>query len=532
MSKRVSSEHSVNSPGGNPAPAVVVLDGSPLRIEDVVAVARERCAVSIAPTAIEAMSAARQVIDKTLAAGSPVYGVNTGFGSLSRKRIGSDQLCDLQQNLVRSHAVGVDEPLDTELVRGMQLLLAASLSRGRSGIRPVVVERLVALLNANVVPVIPSRGSVGASGDLAPLAHAALVLIGEGYAVYDGQKMTGGEALEAAGIEPVQLQAKEGLALLNGTHLMGAMLTLAVADLDLTFDAAVSACAMSIDACRATDAFCDPRLHEARAQVGQQKVASELVRQLAGSTILTSHKTEDDPRVQDPYSLRCAPQVLGAVSDMIEYARAIALRELSGVTDNPLIFTGSHSDANGRDWSNPIVSGGNFHGLPLALAMDALGIAVAHLAGIAERRVFFLLAATDPQNPVNPYLSSEPGLHSGLMIAQYTAAATCNEIQTLAAPASVHNIPTSAGQEDYNSFGPTAGFQLRRAIRLAMQVVAIEFMCAAEGLEYQRPEQSGDVVEYVYRHIRRQVPRLERDRALSDDIAAVVGMIKRGGFGV
>lgn len=478
-----------------------------------------------------AISAARQVIDDTLKSGSPVYGVNTGFGSLSRQRIPRDQLCVLQQNLVRSHAVGVGEPLEPELVRGMLLLLAASLARGHSGVRPVVVERLVALLNANVAPVIPSRGSVGASGDLAPLAHAALVLIGEGCAEYNGQVMTGAEALQAARIEALQLEAKEGLALLNGTHLMAAMLALAVADLDAVLEAAITACAMSIDACRATDAFCDPRLHAARAQVGQQQVASELARRLAGSTILTSHKSEDDPRVQDPYSLRCAPQVLGAVSDMIEYARTIANRELSGVTDNPQIFTDSSTDTGGRTWDEPIVSGGNFHGLPLALAMDALGVAVAHLAGIAERRVFFLLAATDPQNPVNPYLSSEPGLHSGLMIAQYTAAALCNEIQTLAAPASVHNVPTSAGQEDYNSFGPTAGFQLRQAIALARHVVAIEFVCAAEGLEYQRPEHSGEVVERAYRKLREVVEPLDCDRSLSEDIGKVVEMIRSGGLG-
>ena len=501
----------------------LVLDGQGLSIEDVASVARGERAVRLGQRGREALLRSREVVERSLQTGEAIYGVNTGFGSLARTRIAPEQVREVQRNLIRSHAAGIGEPLSESVVRSMLLLLAASLCRGCSGVRPVVVERLIDLLNHRVVPVVPSRGSVGASGDLAPLSHCALVLIGEGHVMHESAYKPAGKALADVGLQPIALEAKEGLALINGTHLMAALAALALHDLGRLIDAAVHANAMMIDACLATDSFLDDRLHEARNQVGQSAIARRLRDCLAGSTIIPSHKV-DDPRVQDPYSLRCSPQILGAAVDMMEHARAVVERELGGVSDNPLVFAGA------GEQGDAIISGGNFHGLPLALAMDAATIAVAHLAGVSERRIYYLLAASDSENPLNPYLSPQPGLHSGLMIVQYTAAACCNEIQTLCAPASVANIPTSAGQEDYNSFGPNAGFQLRRAVELATNVVAIELLCAAEALEYHRPLRSGDAVEAAHEVVRKSVPRLTADRPMTTDIESIVKLIRAGRF--
>jgi histidine ammonia-lyase len=402
------------------------------------------------------------------------------------------------------------------------LLTAASLSRGMSGVRPVVVETLLALLNAGITPLVPSLGSVGASGDLAPLAHIAVALIGEGRARVHGHgEMNAADALTAARIPPLQLEAKEGLALINGTHLMAAQASLLCQDFETTFRAALAAAAMSIDASRATDAFLDPRVHEARNQPGQKHVAEHLRRLLAGSEIIPSHQ-ENDPRVQDPYSLRCAPQVLGAAWDCLGYVKQAVERELGAVTDNPLVFS------SGGDPHQPIVSAGNFHGMPLAIPLDALTIALAHVAGISERRTFWMLAALDPEAHLKPYLSPNPGLSSGMMISQYTAAACCNELIGLATPASVANISTSAGMEDYNSFGPRAAAKARRALELVQRVVAIELLCAAQGLEAHRPLKSGAGVEAAHAAIRRASPPLTEDRSLSQDIEAVAGLVQRG----
>jgi len=330
------------------------------------------------------------------------------------------------------------------------------------------------------------------------------------------------EALAAAGLAPMTLQAKEGLALINGTHLMTAIGVLALQDIQRLQDAALVAAAMAIDACRATDAFLDARLHAIRGQPGQQRVAGDLRRLLAGSQILPAHK-EDDPRVQDAYSLRAAPQVLGAAFDTIEHARGVFEQELAAVTDNPLLFHETEA------WpSAAILSGGNFHGMPLAIAMDSLKIALCHVAGIAERRIYWLLAASDSENPVNVYLSPQPGLHSGMMIVQYTAAACCNELQTLAAPASIGNIPTSAGIEDYNSFGVTAAHQLRAGVDLVRQVIAMELLIMTEAMEYQRPLRSGQDVERAVGIVREVVPRLTVDRPPSPDIAAIAELIRTG----
>ncbi|MCQ3932733.1 MAG: histidine ammonia-lyase [Chloroflexi bacterium] len=496
-----------------------ILDGGSLHIGDIIGVARRGQTVVLHRSAREKIEAGHEVVKTTVAQGKVAYGVNTGFGSLNRVRIQPEQIRQVQRNLIRSHAAGIGDVLPEEVVRAVMVVMAASLCRGYSGVRPVVVETLVNVLNAGITPVVPSRGSVGSSGDLAPLSHISLVLIGEGEAWFQGQIMSGGEALEQAGVTPLVLDAKEGLALINGTHLMCAMAALLIADTEHLLASAITAAALSIDACRATDAFLDGRVHMIRQQQGQMRVADRLRTLLDGSTILPSHKT-DDPRVQDPYSLRCTPQVLGAAWDMLEYVTTIVNRELSAVTDNPLVFPDN----------GDIISAGNFHGMPIALALDALKIAVSHIAGISERRVYFLLSASDSENPLNPHLSPQPGLHSGLMIAQYTAAAACNEIQTLAAPASVHNIPTSAGMEDYNSMGATAAHQAWQAVKLATHVIAIELLCSAEALEYQRPLKSGAGVERAHAHIRQQVPRLTEDRPPNPDIEKIVQMIRQGVF--
>lgn len=507
--------------GGRPAP--VVLDGGPLAVSDVVAVARFGATVRLGSGARDRLARSRSRLEGALSRHEPIYGVNTGFGSLSRQRIADDELGEVQHNLLRSHAAGVGDPLPADVVRAMLLLLAASLCRGHSGARPGLAESLVALLGAGITPVVPETGSVGASGDLAPLAHASLALIGEGRVDLDGERMDASDALARAGLRPVELTAKEGLALINGTHLMAARAALLLHDVDHLLGACVTACAMSIDACRASHVFLDPRVHEVRRQRGQIRVAAALRDLLFGSEIRDSHRT-DDPRVQDPYSLRCAPQVLGAALDAIGGVRRAVVLELDAVTDNPLVFEGT----DGRDVD--VLSAGNFHGMPLAIPLDALAVAIAHVAGISERRIYLMLAAQDPEAHLTAYLSPKPGLHSGYMIAQYTAAACCNEIIQLAGPASVANIPTSAGMEDYNSFGPASAKKARRALDLAESVVAIELMCATQALEAHRPLKSGAGVESARAAVRSVVEPLLADRSPSPDIAAVTELIRSGTF--
>lgn len=503
-----------------------MIDGGALAPRDALAVACDGRPVALGPRAIELLAGSRRALEAVISDGLAHYGVNTGFGSLARQRVSDADLRSLQRNLVRSHAAGVGAPLAPDIVRAMMLLLAASLCRGLSGVRPVVAETIASMINAGVVPVVPEVGSVGASGDLAPLAHVALVLIGEGEAMHWGERLRGGAAMERAGVRPVQLEAKEGLALINGTHLMGAMGALLCCEFDRVFEAALGAAAMSIDACRATDTFLDERVYAARNQPGPGQVAGRLRGLLDGSEIIPSHR-EGDPRVQDPYSLRCAPVVLGAALDAMHYVKSCVEAELGAVTDNPLVFGG----ISGATTPPVILSAGNFHGMPLAIPLDVATIALSHVAGIAERRVFLMLAASDPESGLRPYLSPRPGLHSGLMIAQYTAAACCNEIIGLATPASVANIPTSAGVEDYNSFGPRSGAKARRALELARSVVAIELLCAAEGLECHRPLRSGAGVERAHRLVREVVPALEVDRPPAPDIAAIAGRIAAGDFG-
>lgn len=491
----------------------IVLDGSPLTLAAVVGVARDRHRVVLGQDARAALARSRAVVEGVCNDPAPRYGINTGFGSLSKQRIPPDELAQLQRNLIRSHAAGVGPHLPVPIVRAMMLAQAASLSRGVSGIRPEAVEAILAMLNADITPAVPEVGSVGASGDLAPLAAAALTLMGEGEAYHRGVLRRAEDALAEAQLQPVMLEAKEGLALINGTHLMAARGALLVHDLDQLFSAAVAACAMSIDASMATDAFLDPRVHQVRNQPGQADIASALRDVLAGSQIIPSHR-EDDPRVQDPYSFRCAPPVLGAALDAARYAKRSIEHELGGVTDNPLIFE-----------NGDIISAGNFHGMPLAVPLDVLTIALSHIAGISERRTFAMLAASDPASGLTPYLAPKPGLQSGLMIVQYTAAACCNEIIGLANPASVANISTSAGIEDYNSFGPRAAAKAERALSLTRSVVAIEMLCAAQGIDLHRPLRSGEGVERLHAALRDIVPTLSEDRPQTPDIEAIAAML-------
>jgi histidine ammonia-lyase len=460
------------------------------------------------------IEAGRAVVETALGEGRVVYGVTTGFGQLSSVRIDAADAAQLQVNLLRSHAVGSGEPLDAEVVRGMVLLLASSLRRGHSGVRPEVVELLLALLERGVVPVIPSRGSVGSSGDLAPLAHLALVLIGEGEAVVDGERMPGGAALARAGLAPIGLAAKEGLALINGTHLMAAAGGLAVRDAERVLEAAVVAVALSLEAFKGSTVPFDERLHTLRGQPGPARVATRLRALLAGSPVVASHA--DCGRVQDPYTLRCAPQVLGAVAEALGYARAALERELGAVTDNPLVFADD----------DEILSGGNFHGQPLSLPLDHVALAMCELASFAERRVYALLTPSYAGLPA--FLTPRPGLSSGLMIAQYAAAALVNECQVLSHPAGAASIPTSAGMEDFNSMGALAALKARTVVGHAAHVVATELVCACQGLEFHRPLRSTETLEGALGQVRAIVPRLEEDRSLAGELDTLAGAVRTG----
>jgi histidine ammonia-lyase len=497
----------------------VIINGQALSRAQVLAVARSYAPVALGSESVKRIAAARAVIDTIAAEERKVYGVTTGFGHLSKVRIPHEQLEDLQHNLIRSHAAGVGEPLSEEIVRAMLLLLAASLARGNSGVRVEVVQTLIAMLNAGICPLIPSRGSVGASGDLAPLAHLALVLIGEGEVIYQGKRKTGLQALQEAGIAPLHLAAKEGLALINGTHLMEAIAVLALADAVTTLCTAEVACAMSIEGLMGSHVPLDARIHRRRGQHGQQISAERLRKLVSNSEINRSH--QNCARVQDPYTLRCAPQVLGAVRDALEYCANIFERELDAVTDNPLVFPED----------DDVLSGGNFHGQPLALALDMLAIALAQLASFSERRIYCLMGPHEWDEGSAPlFLTPNPGLNSGFMITQYAAAALVNEIKILAHPASIDSIPTSAGMEDFVSMGVTSALKALRILEQAQQVIAIELLCAAQMLEFRKPLKPGEGVQHAYDLVRSYVPKLEADRVLAPDIATLTATVKAGVF--
>ncbi len=500
----------------------IKLTGSPLTIDQLVRVARDHTKIEIDKDTRERIAASRQRLLATVSDGQAYYGINTGFGSLSQTRIDDAKLAGLQLNLIRSHASGVGDPLPVAVVRATMLALAASLCRGLSGVRAAVPETIIALLNNDITPEVPQIGSVGASGDLAPLSHIALTLIGEGQCTVAGKQTEASAALEIAGIPPLSLELKEGIALINGTHLMAGRGALVVHDCARAFRASVGAAALAMDACRTTHRFLDPRVHDARKHEGAIKIASALRKLLEGSQIAQAH-AEDDPRVQDPYSFRCAPGVLGAAYDLLENTRAAIEAELGAVTDNPLVFPGVDTPAD-------IISAGNFHGMPIALPLDTLALTAAHTAGIAERRLFHMLSVFDTESGLKPFLSPHPGLHSGYMIVQYAAAAACNEIIGLCMPATVSNIPTCAQMEDYNSFGPRAVAKADRAVSLLRHVVAAELLCSVQALEAHRPLRSGPGVENIYKTVRKHIPALDADRSPAPDLHILDTLIAEGAF--
>jgi histidine ammonia-lyase len=458
------------------------------------------------------------LVERIVEEGRVVYGVNTGFGKLSDYLIPRAQLQELQLNLVRSHSCGVGSPLPAEETRAMILLRANVLALGYSGARAVVCETLIEMLERNVLPVVPEKGSVGASGDLAPLAHLALACIGEGESVYEGERMASAEALRRAGISPLTLEAKEGLALLNGTQALTAVGALALRRAEQLARAADIAGAMSLEALRGTPAAFDERLHNARPHPGQVASAAHLRELLRDSEIRQSH-LENDPRVQDAYSLRCMPQVHGAARDCFAHARATVEIETGSATDNPLVFTDT----------DEIISGGNFHGAPLALAFDYSGIALTHLFNISERRIERLINP-DINEGLPAFLTAHPGTSSGFMIAHVAAVALLNEMKVLAHPATTDNLPTSAGKEDHVSMGMTAALKLRAMVENAEHILAIELLAAAEGLEYRAPLKPGLGVLRAYELVRAHAPRLTRDRPFSPDIERLAAVIRRGEF--
>ena len=501
----------------------VPLTGNDLTFEQLDDVVFGAAEVALEAGAAARMRASRAVIERVVAVGETVYGVNTGFGELASVRISADQIRQLQLNLVRSHACGVGAALDVAETRAVMLLRANALAKGLSGVRPVVVETLCSMLNRGVHPVIPEKGSVGASGDLAPLAHLALAMIGEGEAILDREKLPGREALRRAGIAPLVLEAKEGLSLLNGTQGMLSLLALALRAAQVLADTADVAAALSLDALRGSPAAFDERVAQARPYPGHAASARNLLRLNRGSQIRESHRSaERDPRVQDAYSTRCTPQVHGAVRDAIAQAYTMAAIELNSATDNPLVFAAA-GGAGGE-----VISGGNFHGQPLAMAADQLAVALATLGGISERRVEHM---TNPRTSLLPaFLSSDPGLNSGFMMAQVTAAALAGELKALATPHSVDSIPTSGNQEDYVSMGMAAARRLRPMLENVRNILAIELLAACQGIDLLAPLRTGVEAQRAHDLVRSVSARVEADRSLAPDIAAVTPLIASGAF--
>jgi histidine ammonia-lyase len=494
------------------------LKGEQISLVELAAVAFGSDAVSISPVARPRILASRKAIEQIVERDAVVYGVNTGFGKLSDVRIPQRELRQLQLNLVRSHACGIGNPLSEAEVRAMMMLRANVLALGFSGIRCEVIELLCEMLNRGVCPVVPEKGSVGASGDLAPLAHLALSLIGEGEVSFEGQRMTSAEALRRAQLTPLQLEAKEGLALLNGTQAMHAVGGLALLRAKRLARIADIAGAVSLEALRGTPVAFDSRLQDARPHPGQKAVAEHLLSLMEGSEIRMSH-IDGDPRVQDAYSLRCMPQVHGAVRGALAHCEDVLLIESGSATDNPLVFAES----------NEVISGGNFHGAPLALTFDYVAIAIVDLMSIGERRTDRLVNP-DKNEGLPAFLAREPGVQSGFMTAHVAAASLVNEARVLAHPASVDNITTSGGKEDHVSMGMTSALKLRAIVDLAENLVAIELLAAAEGLEHRRPLKAGVGVERAFAAVRKIAPPLTEDRALSADIARVAEAIRRGDF--
>ena len=472
--------------------------------------------LAIDRAALDGIVASAKLVREAAEGEAAVYGVNTGFGKLANQRIAPADLAQLQLNLLRSHAVGVGEALPERTVRLVLLLKAASLARGYSGVRPEVIDALVSLYNRGVTPVIPSQGSVGASGDLAPLAHLSLPLVGEGEVTFKGERMPAASALKQAGLVPITLSAKEGLALINGTQVSTALALDALLAADRLFEAAVICGGLTLDAARGSDGPFDPRIHAVRGQVGQIDCAAAYRALMVGSDIRKSH-LENDDRVQDPYCLRCQPQVMGACLDQLRHAARVLVIEANAVTDNPLVFP------------DALVSGGNFHAEPVALVADAMAVAIAEIGAISERRIAMLVDTVVSRLP--PFLTPEPGLNSGFMIVHVTAAALASENKSLAHPASVDSLPTSANQEDHVSMATFAARRLGPMLQNTAHIVAIELLAAAQGIEFLRPLRSSPALEGVMRLVRSVSPAMMHDRSLARDIEAVHHLVAAGDIG-
>jgi histidine ammonia-lyase len=495
------------------------LVGGALSLDDLQRLHAGGTALRIDAAARERIRASAAVVQRAAAGDAPVYGVNTGFGKLAGTRIDGADLAQLQLNLIRSHSVGVGDALAAPVVRLILGLKAASLARGHSGVREAVVDALLAVHNASLVPFIPSQGSVGASGDLAPLAHLTLALIGEGEFVVDGVRRPAGDELRGAGLAPLALAAKEGLALINGTQVSTALALHALFTFEPVLEAALVVGALTVDAARGSDGPFDPRIHALRGQPGQIDVARYYRALLAGSEIRRSHLQGDD-RVQDPYSLRCQPQVVGACLDQLRHAALVLVREANAVTDNPLVFAAE----DGGEGS--IISGGNFHAEPVALAADAMAVAIAEVGAIAERRIAMLIDAGVSRLP--PFLSAEPGLNSGFMIAHVTAASLASENKSLAHPASVDSLPTSANQEDHVSMATFAARRLQPMIANTAHILGIELLAAAQGIEFLRPLASSPPLEAAHALLRGQCAAMPTDRYLAPDIDRATALVRAG----
>lgn len=490
---------------------MIYLDGESLTLNDIEKVAYENVEVRISPDSYEKINASRKVIEDIVESGETVYGVNTGFGALSNVKIPENQIFELQQNLIRSHACGVGDYYSVPTTRAIILLRANTLVKGYSGVRVELIEKLLALLNAGVHPLIPCKGSVGASGDLAPLAHLVLVLMGEGEAEYKGEHYSGEEALALAGLETLFLKSKEGLALINGTQVMTAMGALYLMKAIRLCKTADVAGAMTLDAIKGTPRACYPMIHQVRPHKGQIAVANNILKLTNDSEIVASHTK--CARVQDPYSIRCIPQVHGASKDTFEYVKTVLEVEINSATDNPLVFAET----------GEVISGGNFHGQPIALAMDFLGIAISELANISERRIDKALAPMFSGLPI--FLTESTGLNSGLMITQYTAAALASENKMYATPCSVDSIPTSCDKEDHVSMGTNAARKIMPIARNTTHVIAIELLCGCQALDFCAPSKPGKAIQAAYDLIRTRVPKITQDRVFAKDIKEIYEFI-------
>ncbi len=499
----------------------LILDGQTLTVAEVHDAAVAPSRIAFAPASIRRMKNSRSVVESWIKHGEAVYGVTTGFGEFSNVRIAPEDIEELQHNLIVSHAAGIGDPLPNEIVRAMMILRLNALAKGYSGIRTETMEFIRKAFNAGIVPVIPSKGSVGSSGDLAPLAHLVLAMLGKGNVFFKGKVGSASSALRRIGLKPLRLSAKEGLALVNGTQMMAAFGCLSVVGATRLSKLADVAAAMSVEALKGTDTSFDERIHKLRPHRGQRDSAANLRRLMAASEIRESHRVGDD-RVQDAYSLRCAPQVHGASRDAIRYVSDVLTTEVNSATDNPLIFAKERTH----------LEGGNFHGQPIALALDFLAIALAELANISERRIERMVNGSLSGLP--RFLTEHGGLHSGLMLAQYTAASLVSENKVLAHPASVDSIPTSANQEDHNSMGSIAAQKAWQVLKNAQTVIAIELLVAAQGIDFSRVHpktkklmKAGKGVEAAHRAIRRHIKHLNHDRVLHDDIRRSLELVQQ-----